>query len=57
MARSRLENDLTDEQLRWLSIALAVFLIPTTYIMYRHYRSLKTRYPAQTSTQVKAKLT
>ena len=47
MAGSRLENDLTDEQLRWMAIALGVFLIPATYIMYRPYKSLQGRYPVQ----------
>lgn len=45
MTRSRLENDLSADQLRWLSTGLFVLIIPAAYMMYRHYQSLKARYP------------
>jgi hypothetical protein len=55
MARSRLDNDLSPEQIRWISIACTLVVIPAAYLMYRHYLSLKARYPdAAEQTQVKA---
>jgi hypothetical protein len=45
MARSRLDNDLSPDQIRWISIGLTILIIPAAYFMYRHYLSLKARYP------------
>lgn len=46
MAGSRLENDLSESQLQWITLGLGLFLLPATFIMYRHYQSLKSRFPA-----------
>jgi hypothetical protein len=56
MTRSRLDNDLSPEQIRWISIACTLVVIPAAYLMYRHYLSLKARYPdaAEETSQVKA---
>lgn len=45
MARSRLDNDLSPDQIQWISIGLTIFIIPAAYLMYRHYKSLQARYP------------
>ena len=45
MARSRLDNDLSPDQIQWISIGLTVFIIPAAFMMYRHYKSLQARYP------------
>ncbi|KAL7423408.1 hypothetical protein Q5752_000988 [Cryptotrichosporon argae] len=42
---SRLQHDLTDAQLDLISLALFLALFPVAYMMYRHFRSLKERYP------------
>ena len=56
MARSRLDNDLSPEQIRWITIACTIVVIPAAYLMYRHYLSLKARYPeaAEETSQIKA---
>jgi hypothetical protein len=45
MTRSRLDNDLSPDQIQWLTIGCFIVVIPAAYMMYRHYLSLKARYP------------
>jgi len=45
MSRSRLDNDLTPAQINWITIGCTIVVIPAAYLMYRHYLSLKARYP------------
>lgn len=42
---TRLEHDLTPEQLQYLTYGVAIAIIPMLYWMYRHIKSLQTRFP------------
>lgn len=44
-ARSRLQHELSDTTIEYLCGALFLALIPITYYMYRHFRSMQKRYP------------
>lgn len=55
MAGSRLENDLSESQLQWITLGVGLLLVPATFVMYRHYQSLKARYPSADPMQPQAK--
>ena len=38
--------DVSENTLDWLARIFIIALVPIGYIMYRHFRSLRARYPA-----------
>lgn len=44
---SRVEIPLAPETLDWIALIAFVGLFPVVYIMYRHFKSISTRYPSE----------
>ena len=46
---ARVDLPLSDSQREWLTLGLFIALFPVTYIMYRQWTNLRTRYPSVSS--------